>query len=136
MVDPPAVAVFYSIQDLKEYALGKIVLTDILSAFCDIVEEITLWAVLQDNEDAVRAVDDLQHGHHVGVGRSIPVQADLPGLEGHLSLVQRGSIGVELAERLDGIPDVGEYVDSRVDHSVCACTQNPVQPERPCQAAS
>lgn len=122
MVDPPAVAVFYSVQDLKEYPLGKIVLTDILPALCDIEEEITLWAIFQDNKDAVRTVDDLQHGHNVGVGRSVPVQADFPGLEGHLSLIQGCPIGIEFAERLDGISDIGVDVDGRVDYSVCTRT--------------
>lgn len=128
MVNPPAVAEFYSIQDLKENPLGQVILTDVLPAFCDIVEKITFRAVLQNDKDAVGTVDDLQHGHDIPVGGSLPVQTDFPGLESHLSLIQWCSIGIELAERLHGITDIAVNVDGRVDNSIGACAEDPVQP--------
>lgn len=128
MVNPPAVAEFYSIQDLKENPLGQVILTNVLPTLCDIVEQITFRAVLQNDKDAVGTVDDLQHGHDVPMGGSLPVQTDFPGLKGHLSLVQGCSIGIELAERLHGIAHIGENVDGRVDDSIGTGAKDPVQP--------
>lgn len=68
MVDSTAVAIAYSVQELEENMLGQNVITNILTKFRNIVEEIALWAIFQNNENAVRFVDNFQHTHHVGVG--------------------------------------------------------------------
>ena len=67
VVDAQVMAVFHGIQDLKEYALGQFILTDILSSFCDIEEQVTFRAILQDNINAIRVVNNLVHGNNVGV---------------------------------------------------------------------
>lgn len=68
MVDSTAVAKAYSIQELEEHMFGQKVIANILTTFCDIVEEIALWAVLEHNVDAVSLVDNFQHTHHIGMG--------------------------------------------------------------------
>lgn len=67
MENPEAVAVFYGIQDLKEDPLGKLILTHVLVALRDVVEQVSLRAVFQNNVNAVWIVDNLQHRDHVGV---------------------------------------------------------------------
>lgn len=49
---------------------------------------------------------------------------DLPGLEHGLSLIQRASIGIELAQGFDRIPGMGLDVHGRVHDSICACTHD------------
>lgn len=46
MIDPQAVAVLYSIQDLEEDALGKVILTHILAALRDVVKQVPFRAIL------------------------------------------------------------------------------------------
>lgn len=52
---------------------------------------------------------------------------DLPSLECGLSLIQRASIGIELAQGLDGIPGTVVDVHGRVHDAICACTQDTVE---------
>src|SRR5689334_10744783 len=47
VINPKVVAVLYSIKDLEEHALGKLVLTNILSTLSDVEKKITFRAVLQ-----------------------------------------------------------------------------------------
>ena len=97
MVDTPVVAVLHGIQDLQEDTLGQVVLTNILAALGDVVEQVTLGAVVQHNVNAVRAVHDLQHGDDIRVVRGLVVESDFPLLESKLPAVQGHPIGVELA---------------------------------------
>lgn len=118
VVDPKSMAVLNGIQNLKKDSLGEIILTHILSAFGDVVEQISFRAILHDNVGAVMVIDDFEHRDHVGVCRGRVVQPYLPGLERDLSSVQRSSVGVELAEALHGILYTGLDVDGRIDDSV------------------
>jgi hypothetical protein len=70
VIDAKGMAVFYSIQNLKKDSLGESILTNILATFRDVVEQVTFRAVLQNDIDAVRVVDDLQHRHHIGMRRA------------------------------------------------------------------
>lgn len=136
MVDPTAMAEAYSIQELEEHMPGQHIITNILTTFGDVVKKVTFWAVLQNNVDAVRFLDDFQHAHHVGVARGIPVQTDLPGLKHDLSLVQRASIGIVFAQGLNRISGVVVDVDGRVHDAICASSQDAVEPESPGKDAS
>lgn len=60
-------AVFDGIQDLHEDILGKVVLSNVLAALGDVEEQVSLRAVLQDNVGAIRVINDLVHGHDIGV---------------------------------------------------------------------
>lgn len=130
VVDPQLVAVLHGVQDLEEDLAGELILTHVLPPLGDVVEQVTLGAVLQHDVDAVRSVDDLEDRHHVAVARRQVVQPDLPGLEGHLPAVQRRAVGVELAEALDGVPDVGLGVGGRVDDAVRAGPDDPRELQR------
>jgi hypothetical protein len=77
MVNPRVVAVLYSVQDLEENALGRIVITNVLATFGYIVEQIPFGTELQDNINAVWNIDYLEHGHHVEVGRGQIMQSIL-----------------------------------------------------------
>lgn len=133
MVDPAAMTVVYSVQELEKGMLGPEVISNIVTTFRDVVKEITLRAVLQNDKDTVKFFDNLVHSHHIGVGGSVPMQTDLPGLERDLALVQRASVSVELTQRLDGIASVVENVHGRVDNAICACSQDAVEAKSPCE---
>lgn len=77
VVDSNGVAVVYSIQDLEESPLGKSVITDILSLLGDVGEEITLRAVLDDHEGAVRRIQNLYQRNYVGMGTGLMMELDL-----------------------------------------------------------
>lgn len=118
VVDSKRVAMFNGIQNLKEDALGQSILSNILTALRDVKKQISLRAILQDDVDAVRLVDDLQHGNHVVMGRRQVVQPDLAVLEGELPAIQRSPIRVELAEALDGVPQARLDVDRAIDDAI------------------
>ena len=67
MEDAKGMAMLNGIQDLEEHLLGKIILTHVLSTLGNVEEEVSLWAVLQNDIDAVRIVDYFEHGNDVGV---------------------------------------------------------------------
>jgi hypothetical protein len=127
--DTQSVAMFNGIQYLQENALGQFILTHILTSFCNIEEQVTLWAIFEDNINAIRIIHYLVHRHNVRVRRCEIVEAEFPVLESNLSAVQWGAISVELAERLDGVPDSSVDVDSQVHHAVCAGADYPYQLE-------
>jgi len=124
VVDSERVAVFNGIQYLQENSLGKIVVPDILTTFSDVEKQVTLRAIFQNDIDAVRVVNNLEHRDHVGVGRGQIVQTDLPVLESNLSAIQWGSIWVELAEALDGITDSGLDIHGGIHDTICASPQD------------
>lgn len=124
MVDSQVVAVLHGIQDLEENVPGQFILTNILTTFSNIQEEITLRAILENNVDAVGIIHNLEHLHHVGVVGCLPVKTDLSLLVGKLAGLQLGSIGVELAEALDGVFTSSLEVDSEVDNAISASSQD------------
>ncbi len=52
------------------------------------------------------------------------MKLDLPGLELLLSTIQGHSIGVGLAQGLDGVPNPREVVEGRVDDAIRARPQD------------
>lgn len=124
MVDTQVMAVLNGIQDLKEHLLREFILTNVLTALCDIQEEVTLWAVLENNIDAVRVVHNLQHGHHIWVRRCVVVQANLSLLVGNLAAFQWCSIGIVLAQALYSIPNSSVDIQGSVNDTICAGTKN------------
>jgi hypothetical protein len=83
----------------------------------------------ENNIDAVRVIHNLKHLDHVGVFRRLPVKTDLSLLVGKLSLFQRGSIGIELAQALDSVFTSGLKVDSQVDDAIGAGSKDVSQLE-------
>ena len=59
MVDSNRVAVFNGIQNLEESALGHGIVTHVLALLGDVGEQVTFWAVFNDNVCAVRSVHNL-----------------------------------------------------------------------------
>lgn len=124
MVDPAAMAVAYRVQELEEDMLGPHVIANILATLGDVIKEVTLWAVLQDNKEAILVFNNPVHAHHVGVGRRVPMQMNFPGLKHDLAMVQGASVGIEFTQHLDSIAGLVVDVDGRVDDTICACPQN------------
>lgn len=58
VVDSNRVAVFHGIQDLEESALGHGIVTNVLALLGDVGEQVTFWAVFNDNVCAVGGVHD------------------------------------------------------------------------------
>jgi hypothetical protein len=52
-------AVFNGIQNLEESALGHGIITDVFALLGDVGEQVTFWAVFDDNVCTVRSVHDL-----------------------------------------------------------------------------
>lgn len=127
MVDPQTVAVLDGIQDLEEGALDQGIITYVSTLLGDVGEEVALGTVFQDHIGAVLVVDNLQHGNDVGVGGGGIVKLDLAGLELLLAAIQRLSVGVGLAEGLDGVPDAGGVVEGGIHDAIGAGAQDAAQ---------
>ncbi len=115
---------FNGVQDLKENTLDHVVLTNILATLRYIVEQVSFGAELQDHIDAIRVIDNLVHGNNIGMGGSHIVESKFSALEVQLSPVQWGSIGIKLAERLDGILDASGDVDGQIHYAIGTGTDN------------
>src|SRR5258705_10950433 len=103
------------IQNLQESMLGQVVVADEAAVLGDVGEQVTLGAELDHNKRAVRAFQDAQQGHNVGMLARLVVQSDFSSLEAALPRIQSC-----LGEGFHGIRDVGESVDGLVDHSISA----------------
>lgn len=124
MVDSELVAVIDGIEDLKEDLLGELVIADILSTLCDVEEQVTFRAELENDEYTIDIVYNLVHGHHIAVGRCQIVKTNLSLLVSNLAPLQRGSVCVVLAEALDGVSNSSGDVEGRVDDTVGTSTQD------------
>lgn len=118
VVDTVSVAVGNGIQNLEEYILCCLVVSDITAVLGDVQEEISLWAVFHDDVGAVLMVEDPQKGNNVWVCRDLVMQAHLSVLEVLLSCVQWESIGGKLVQYLDGILDAGENILGKMDNTI------------------
>lgn len=92
MVNVLGVAVFHSVKQLQEYSASRLVISDIVAFFCDFGKEISFRAVLQQDEDAVFAGDDIVHGQDIWVQAGVVMQLDLPGLEFLLSWIKSSPV--------------------------------------------
>jgi hypothetical protein len=122
VVDSNGVAVFDSIQDLEESALGHGIITHILALLGDVGEQITFWAVFNDNVCAIRGVHDLDQRNNVGMSTGLVMELDLSLLELPLARLQ-----TDLVECFYGIWNVGLDVDGCVYNAVGANTKNASQ---------
>lgn len=118
MVDAELMAVFHGVQNLEEDLLGKIILPNVLTALRDVQEKIPFRTVFKDHVDAIGIVHNLQHRHNVLVCRCQVVQTNFPLLVSNLATFQWGSVGIELAETLDRIANLGVNIDGGVDHTI------------------
>lgn len=113
VVDSNGVAVLDGVQDLEEGPLGKSIITNELALLGDVGEQITFWAVFDDNVSAVWGIHDLYQRDYIRVGRGLVVELDLPLLELSLPRLQ-----AELVESLDSIGSVCVDVHGGVHYSV------------------
>lgn len=67
MVDSQSVAVLYSIQELKEDPLSQDVVAYKVTLFGNVCEEVTLWAVLDNDISAVNISNDLDKVDNIWV---------------------------------------------------------------------
>jgi hypothetical protein len=114
------VAVFYRIQDLEKGSPDKAIITYVCASLGDIREEVSFWAIFQNNEGTFWIIHNLEHRDYVRMCGSAVMKLDFPGLEVPLSLVQRFSIGVIFVERLHGIPCISAVIESRVNNPIGA----------------
>ena len=113
VVDSNGVAVLNGIQDLEESPLGKGIITNVLALFGDVGEQVTLWAILNDNVCAVRGVHNLYQRNNIGMSTGLVVELDLPLLELLLSGLQGN-----LVQSIDRIRGVGLDIDRGVDYAI------------------
>jgi len=119
VVDSNGVAVLDSIQDLEKSALGHGIVSNVLALLGDVGEQITFWAVFNDNVCAVGRIHDLDQRDDIRVSAGLVVQLDLTLLE--LSLAR---LKTDLVKCLYGIGDVGLDVHGCVDYAVGSYTEN------------
>jgi hypothetical protein len=67
MVDTQTMAMFHGIQNLEKGPSDKRIIVHIPTSFRDIREEVSLWAIFKDNVGAIGIVDNLEHGHNIGM---------------------------------------------------------------------
>lgn len=115
MVDSNGVTVGHGIQNLEESVFGKPVVSNVVALFSDVREQIAFWTEFDDNESAVRAVQDSYQGNNVWMLAGLVMECYLPSLEALLSGVQS-----VLGQSLHSVGDVGVDVDRLVDHAICA----------------
>lgn len=107
------------IHDLEEDVLGLCILTQVISFLGDFGEEVTFWAVLQDDKGAIVRLEDLLHGHHVRMLAGLVVQPDLTILEAPLPRVDTHPV-----QGLDGVLGAGGDVPRVVDGSIRTHSQD------------
>lgn len=119
VVNTNGMAELYSIQDLKENGSGQHVVAKVTSTLGNIGKEITLRAVLEDYEGAIRAVHDLGHRYNIRVAAGPVVELYLALLESPLPWLQP-----ELIQGLDSVWNSGVDVQGTVDDSIGANTKD------------
>lgn len=124
VVDPQTVAVCGGVQNLQKGFAGQNIITYVSSLVGDATEKVSLRTIFEHHVDAVRVIHNFEHGDYVGMSRRCIVQLYLPGLEVTLSLVQRRSIGISFAERLDCIRGMGVGVQRQIYHTICPGAKN------------
>lgn len=108
-------AVADGIHDLEEDMLGLCILSQIITLFGDLGEQVAFWAILKDDKSAIIRFEDLLHGHNVGMLAGLVMQPDLTVLEAPLPRVDTNPV-----QGLHGILVVGLEVASPVDGPVRA----------------
>lgn len=91
MVDSQGVAVLYSIQELKEDPLGQDVVAYEVTMFGNVCEEITFWAVFDNDISTVNIRNDLDKVDNIWMCASTVMQGDFPFLEPALSRIEPNS---------------------------------------------
>lgn len=131
MVDSNGVTILNSVQDLEENVFGKSIITDKVSLFSDVGEQVAFRAVFEHNESAVRAIQNAHQGDHVGMLASLVMQSDFAALETLLSVIQS-----MFGESLHGVQFVSEDVNRLVNDAVRSNTKDRDQFESVCQDTS
>lgn len=119
VVDSDRVAIFNSIQDLKESTLSPLVIADEFALLGDVREQVTFWAVLNDDVGAVRSVHDLDQRNNVGVNAGLVVKLNLTLLKLVLTRLEANFV-----KRLHSIRNVGLDVHGGIDHSIGTNSEN------------
>lgn len=119
MVDTLGMAIPDGIQDLEERAFGLVIVTDIVIFFGDLGKQITFGTILENDERAFRAVQNLGHGNNVVVLAGPIMQLNFAFLELPLSGVEAG-----LVQGFDGIFDVRLHVQRLVHGAVGTSTKD------------
>lgn len=115
MVDPDGMTVSHRVQDLKKGIFGQGVIADKSSPLGDVGKEVAFGTKFDDNESAVRVIQNPHQRDHIGVLAGFVVELHLPLLKPPLSWVES-----RLSQGLDGVWDVRSNVDGGVDDSVCS----------------
>jgi len=74
-------AVLNGIQNLEESPLSESIVANKFTLLGDVGEQVTFWAVLNNNVSAVRSIHDLYQRHHIGMGARLVMQLNLTLLE-------------------------------------------------------
>jgi hypothetical protein len=88
VVDPNGMTELDGIQNLQESMLGQMIVAHEPAVLGDVREQVTLGAEFDHNEGAVRAFQDAQEGHNIGMVTCLIVQSDLSSLEAALPGIQ------------------------------------------------
>ena len=113
MVDPNGMTILDGIQNLQEGMLGQLIVAHEPALLGDVGEQVTLGTELNHDESAIRAVQNADQRHNIGVLAGLVVQRDLSSLKASLSGIQS-----DLWQGLDRIGDIGQDVDGLVNDSI------------------
>jgi hypothetical protein len=113
MVDPNGMTILNGIQNLQEGMLGQLIVAHETALLGDVGEQVTLGTELNHDESAIRAVQNAEQRHNIGVLARLVVQSDLPSLKASLSGVQSN-----LWQGLHGVRDIAQDVDGLVNDSI------------------
>ncbi len=113
MVDPNGMTILDGIQNLQEGMLGQLIVAHEPALLGDIGEQVTLGTELNHDESAIRAVQNADQRHNIGVLAGLVVQRDLSSLKASLSGIQS-----DLWQGLDRKWDMGQDVDGLVNDSI------------------
>ena len=106
MVDANGMAKCDSIQDLEKGVLRQDIVANKTIALSDVGEQITIRAVLDHHERAVRTIQDLNQLDNIGMLACVVVQLNFSSLELALTMVQSN-----LGQGFDSIGPAGRDVD-------------------------
>ncbi len=113
MVDPNGMTILDGIQNLQEGMLGQLIVAHEPALLGDVGEQVTLGTELNHDESAIRAVQNADQRHNIGVLAGLVVQRDLSSLKASLSGIQS-----DLWQGLDRKWDMGQDVDGLVNDSI------------------
>lgn len=128
VVDSLGMAMLDCGKKLQKHVLGLEIITDVVAFLGDLGKQIAFLAVLENNVCALRAVQNLQEGNHIGMLARKVMQLDLAVLESLLAWVESG-----LGQGLDGVGHVGHYVASLENSSIGPNTDDLGELDTTCQ---